>query len=371
MNYSYARGYSFDWGHIDVLRTIEWRGASYLRTEAILEGRRLSARGRPVPSVAHEASISWFTSLLWGAFFKARYASVIRQAVEVDGVVFRQALMHIAGKKWGLRLWQAAVEGRPQASAAWAHSLRSAVWWRACCRSPVRTVQGYFAFMIEELRRWWAPPAPWISILGMDGKAPSPLVNDIVSRFAQCPYGSVETFRWSPRLTADGDARGLRVAVDWMVTYWTQVAHLRAKGSILLLAGTHLDVVVDPREARPGRWFARTLWRLPPKPDLVFSLDLEADARLQDDGVSPSELAREVHVGQPPVRQPPRRYVLNGNLPPNVLLDDIERVIRAWMLVRSATNLDSVPAPINAARMGAPNGAASAPALLSRSDSAP
>ena len=41
--YSFARGYFFDWGHIDLVQTIEWQGACYLRTEAILESRRLSA----------------------------------------------------------------------------------------------------------------------------------------------------------------------------------------------------------------------------------------------------------------------------------------------------------------------------------------
>ena len=98
---SYVREYSYDWGNVDLLPSIEWRGARYLRTEAVLDGRRVSARGRPVPRIAHEALISWLTSLLWGGFFKERYAPVIRQAVEVDGVAFRQALMEAAGKKLG------------------------------------------------------------------------------------------------------------------------------------------------------------------------------------------------------------------------------------------------------------------------------
>src|SRR4029453_19518569 len=111
---SYVSGYSYDWGQVDLLPTIEWRGACYLRTKAVLEGRRLSPRGRPVPRIAHEALISWFSSLLWGGFFKERYAAEIRQAVEIDGSAFRQTLMEVAGKKWGLRLWQGGVCGDPQ-----------------------------------------------------------------------------------------------------------------------------------------------------------------------------------------------------------------------------------------------------------------
>jgi hypothetical protein len=114
---SYVSGYSYDWGHVDLLPTIEWRGACFLRTDAVLEARRLSSRGRPVPRIAHEALVSWLTSLLFGGFFKERYAAQIRQAVEIDGSAFRQTLMEVAGRKLGLRLWQAAVDGHAEISA--------------------------------------------------------------------------------------------------------------------------------------------------------------------------------------------------------------------------------------------------------------
>src|SRR5262245_45252867 len=40
-----GRGDSWDWGHVDLVLAIEWRGASYLPTKTILD-RRLSERGR-------------------------------------------------------------------------------------------------------------------------------------------------------------------------------------------------------------------------------------------------------------------------------------------------------------------------------------
>src|SRR4029079_5533596 len=103
----YLTGDSFDWGNVALSPTIEWCGATYLRTETILGNRRLSARGRPVPRIAHDALISWLTSLLFGGFFKERYAPEIRKAVEIDGDAFRQTLIHVAGKRMGIRLWQA------------------------------------------------------------------------------------------------------------------------------------------------------------------------------------------------------------------------------------------------------------------------
>ena len=116
---SYVSGYSYEWGHVDLVPTIEWRGACYLRTEAVLESRRLSASGRPVPRIAHEALVAWLTNILCGGFFKERYAAEIRKAVETDGPAFRQALIEVAGNRLGGRLWQAAAAGHPEISAEW------------------------------------------------------------------------------------------------------------------------------------------------------------------------------------------------------------------------------------------------------------
>src|SRR5262245_40254413 len=33
---SYATGYSYVWGHVDLLATIEWHGACYLQAESVL-----------------------------------------------------------------------------------------------------------------------------------------------------------------------------------------------------------------------------------------------------------------------------------------------------------------------------------------------
>ena len=62
-----------NWGHINLLPTIEWRGACFLRTGDVLANRRLSADGRWVPTIAHQAAISWLTNLLFGGSSKTRY----------------------------------------------------------------------------------------------------------------------------------------------------------------------------------------------------------------------------------------------------------------------------------------------------------
>jgi thymidylate kinase len=366
---SYVSGYSYDWGHVDLLPTVEWRGACYLLTEAVLAGRQLSPRGRPVPRIAHEALISWLSSLLWGGFFKERYAAEIRQAVEIDGSEFRQTLVQVAGKKLGLRLWQAAVDGHAETSREWTRSLRLAVWSRACLKSPVRTIQRCVAFVIGALRLRFEPPVPWIAIVGRDGTGKTSLTNGIVRRFAACPYGNVHVIHWRSRFMARaheepvtdlhrGRSRGsiggwrlLALAADWLICYWTRWAHLRAKGYILAFERTYFDVVMGHMRDRDGDGprLGRTLWSLLPKPDLVFVLDSKADV--------------------PSHRQLQAVHLSNGRSPLSAVVDQIQCVIREWMLSRSAASLG-----VHASTLTSPTAravaASSAPSSVSRTDNA-
>ena len=389
----YVRGYSYDWGTVDLIPAIEWRGARYLRTETVLGSQRLSARGRPVPRISHEALISWLTSLLFGGFFKERYAAEIRKAVEIDGDAFRQTLMDVAGKRLGNRLWQAAVEGHPEISAQWTRPLRLAVWSRACFRSPVRTIQRYFGYVIGELRLRFKPPGPWIAILGSDDKSKSSLASEIVHRSAAWPYGNVKALQWRPRLIARADSgeavtvpcgktrsvgigsslRLLVLAADWLVGYWTRLVHLRGKGYILAFDCTYFDLVDQRRyQYGVGPPLARALWRLLPKPDVVFLLDSEPDVRLRGKQAVPtSELARQRHAQRAWVRQLPAGHVLNGSLPLGVAVDEIQRVIRAWMLERSVVSLGGVQVPLVTVPTASGEGSSGTPStLVGRGDGA-
>ena len=353
-----------------MLPAIEWRGACYLDIEEVLKSRRLSSNGRPVASIAHEALVAWLTNLLFGGFFKERYAAKICKAVETDGHAFRQALIGVAGKGWGGRLWQAAVEGHPEISAEWTRSLRLAVWWRAWFRSPVRTIRRFFAYVIAELRLRFAPPVPWVGILGSEGRGKSSLVNEISHRFAECPYGNVKAFHWHPRLTArvqstepaaEQDGRLphrrptgwspsiLGLAVDWLLVYWTRLVHLRAKGYIVSFDGMYLDLVVDANSRNGTRpRLARVLWWLLPKPDLVFVLAEPGPVRHWKQCV----------------------HVLDGSVPPSVLVDEVQSVIRSWMLDRSVASLGGSQASVFHTPASGAQGSTGAATLVSGGDGA-
>jgi thymidylate kinase len=371
MRSSYVAGYSYDWGHIDLVPTVEWRGACYLSTETVLENRRLSTTGRPVPRIAHEALISWVMNLLFAGSFKARYAADIRRAVEIDGAAFRQALIDVAGKRLGLRLWQAAADGRAEISAEWTPFVRLAVWCRACFRSPVHTTRRFVAYVIAEFRLRFTPSVPWVAILGADRFGKSSFANELVGRFADCPYAKVLTFQCpsrhlhgvcvTPLIAADPTAcrqstdssvRFLVSAAEWVVGYWTRWVGLRAKGYILAFDGMHVDPVAGARRNRSSDAprLARALRWLLPKPDLVFLLDSGPGVlpHLKHQG-SRSGVAREMQAHRVVVRQSPRAHVLNGTLPLTDLVDEVQRVIRTWIFERSTASLGDVDIPLRTA----------------------
>ena len=361
----YAVGYSYDWGHVDLLPTIEWRGAVYLATGKVLANRGLSARGRPVPRLAHEAAIAWLSNLLFGGFFKERYGDTVREAAALDGGALREVLIEAAGERLGTSLWQAAVQGHPEISAEWTHTLRRVIWWRAWRAAPGRTLVRYLAYLRAELALRFAPPVPWVAVLGSDGSGKSTVVNALVQRFATCPYAKVLTCHWRPRVLArthgaepvtDPHGRPSRgvvgsalrlvvLAADWLAGYWGRLVHLRAKGVIVVFDRMYFDLVVDPKRYRYGGGprLARTLWWWLPRPDLVFFLDVAPDVLLsrKQEAVRP-ELERQRHAYTALVRQHPRGHILDGTRPVTAVVDDIQRVVRGWMVERSIASLTGV-----------------------------
>jgi hypothetical protein len=297
---------------------------------------------------------------------------VIRQAAEADGVAFEQALKEAAGQRWGRRLWRAAVDGCPEISATWVQPLRRAVWWRACFRSPLRTVRAYFAFAIAELKLRFAPPVPWIAIFGSDRDKKSSVASEVVHRLTTCPYAKVKAIHWAwapgpgggymgraqraqPVTHSHEGPRGGPIqsgsrlavlAVDWLVNYWMRWVHLRAKGYILVFEDTYFHLVADPKRYRyaAGPRLARGLAWLLPKPDLAFLLDSEPDV--------PSQREEEGDFCAPPAA-----YVLNASLPVSALVDEIQRVVRASMLEQSTATLRWVRNPRTPKSAVTPEGA--------------
>jgi O-antigen/teichoic acid export membrane protein/thymidylate kinase len=84
--------------------------------------------------------------------------------------------------------------------------------------------------------------------------------------------------------------------VYYSVGYWFGVRPVLAQSTLVMHDRHMVDALVDPARYRYGgpRWLLRLIWRLVPKPDLIFLLDAPADvlqSRKQE--VSPEVTARQ------------------------------------------------------------------------------
>jgi thymidylate kinase len=347
---SYVTGLFYDWGQIDLLSTLEWRGARYLDAASVLKDRDARA-GQPRPRAAHEALISWFSSLLWGGFFKARYRNVIVQALDEDGAEFARVLQTAVGKRWTRRLWLCAAHGQPEESELWAGQLRRAVLHRAFVRAPLQTIAGRCRFYFAELKLHMNPPLPLVVILGPDGSGKSTVLAGLRDQWPRS-LGTVHTYHYRPYRLAPRkrtsepvidphgqpprnafmSAAALMVVVtDWWIGYWTRIVRQRAKSGLVVFDRHLLDVVVDPLRYRYGgpAWLPRLMCRLAPRPDAIAVLDADPAvirARKQEVTVAESQRQtveyRRLHTVMRGV------HLVDTAKPPQQVVDSVMTIVR-------------------------------------------
>lgn len=362
--HSYVRKYAYPWGRVDLLPSLEWHGANYLPNQAVLESsEKRTGDVAPRPRLDHEALVSWFSSLLWGGFFKERYEPIILDAARKDGPAFKRALIHAAGRCWGERLWRAAAEGRPSDSARWAKQVRRTMYWRAFRREPRETLLGWLAFWIAEVRLRLSPPVPWMTFLGPDGSGKSSVISAVGSRLDRI-FSGVNAYHFCPRalLSSKGsgkpvpDPHGVRprgalasvlklvlLFLDWQLGYWGRLVHLRAKGYLLLFDRNYHDILVDPKHYRYGgpTWLARVVGHIVPRPDLLVLLDAPPEvsqARKQEVPFEETRRQREAYLGLKEGAK--ERRVVDASKPLTDVIDEVEQIILQHVSKRSARRLN-------------------------------
>jgi thymidylate kinase len=351
---SYVIGLFYDWGHVDLLPTLEWRGARYLDGTALLRDRELSPFGLPRPRPAHEALVSWFSSLLWGGFFKPRYRDVIIEAVRSDADELACVLHTAVGKRWGSRLWLSAAEGRPAESALWAGQLRRTVLRRALARAPLQTIAGRLRFYVAEGKLHLNPPIPWVAVLGPDGSGKSTLLAGLRDRWPRS-LGPVHTHHLRPHRLArrtpslgpvvdphGSPPRGILtsiaalgfVVLDWWIGYWTWIVRERAKPGFVVFDRHLLDVLVDPLRYRYGgpSWVARAACRLVSRPDVIVVLDASpAVVRARKQEVTPSESLRQSLAYRRLAAETPGAHLVDAAVSSEQVLDAVMTILRREM----------------------------------------
>lgn len=317
MERSYVHGLFWSWGHVDLLPSLEWHGAVYLEKQEVLANASRNVFGFREASLPHQAVVCWFSSLLWGGFFKERYRNLIVQAARQHEEDLYQALAYAVGPAWGKKLLQAAKDGHPETSVSWTAQLRRILWWRAFRRAPLSTFRGWLSFIWAETRLRLKPPVPWIAVLGLDGSGKTSLLESLKKRRSKGrPFVDVYIGHWRPGFLAKRSEGGpvtnphakpprgvfasclrlLLLWTDWHLGYWLRLVHYRAKGMLVAFDRHYVDLLADQRRYRYGGpiWLARFVGRLIPKPDLFIILDLPAEVTHARKPEVPLEEARRL-----------------------------------------------------------------------------
>jgi thymidylate kinase len=350
-NRSYVTGLFYDWGHIDLLPSLQWRGATYLDRNTVLQDRELSPFGLPRPRPAHEALVSWFSSLLWGGFFKTRYRDVIVKAVKDDGDEFARRLHIAVGRRWARRLWLSASQGRPEKSELWASQLRRAVVRRALARAPLQMITGTLRFYLAEARLHLNPPLPWMAVLGPDGSGKSTLLAGLRDSWPQSlgsvhvhhlrparltrrrgsPEPVVDPHGQPPRGTVTSIAALIFVTLDWWIGYWTWIVRQRAKHGLVVFDRHLLDMLIDPMRYRYGGplWLARLACNLVPRPDVIVVLDAPAVVvRARKQEVTPAESERQSLAYRRLAADVTGAHLVDATVAPEEVLEAVTTIVR-------------------------------------------
>jgi len=351
MKRSYVHGFFWRWGHVDLVTTFEWRGAVYLPAEEVLGSAFRNRKGFLEASMPHQAVLCWFSSLIFGGFFKERYRDLIIQAAREHGEKLYHLLEYAAGPFWAQRLVEAAQDGRPEASVAWVRRLRWTLRWRAFLRSPYNTLKDWVRFWVAEVRLRIRPPAPWMAVLGPDGSGKSTLLSALREELGRGkPFVDVRAEHWRPGLILRHKSPGpvidphgkppqgmlssiaklVFLVADWVVGYWLHLVNLRAKGMLLAFDRHYIDIVIDPKRYRYGAplWMARLVGRLIPEPDLWLILDVPEEEILRRKREVPlEEIRRQREAYRRLASELPNAYLLDGSLSPEEVARQARDVI--------------------------------------------
>lgn len=102
VNYrSYVMNINWEWGHIDLLPDIRWRGIRLLSAEAVLEGR-IPTADLPVARLAHQAVSACVFSVLAYGRVAPRYGTLWDRARQEDSTELKTIVDSVFGDDCGV-----------------------------------------------------------------------------------------------------------------------------------------------------------------------------------------------------------------------------------------------------------------------------
>jgi thymidylate kinase len=356
---SYVECFFYEWGHVDLSKSVEWRGAVYLDSLEMFGNAGISDFGYRKPRIGCEALVCWFSSLIWGGFFKDRYEPIVAEAARYDGEYFLKLLTYAVGPKLAKKLFTLALHGESAKSAAMVKTLRRALWFHGFARRPLETLHGLVSHYLTEVSLRIRPPVPWFAVLGLDGSGKTTLLLSMESELKRRGFKTA-VYHWRPAVLRGRSkhlgpvtnphaapprnlilsaAKLVFLWLDWYLGYFGKIASQRAKGCFVIFDRYYADLLADPYRYRyrGSAWLARLVFSFLPKPDAVIFLDGAPEAlrrRKQETSLAAATLIRAKYLCIIGSRS--HGYIVNADQSPSQVLDRSLDI-----LLRATRNRDS------------------------------
>ena len=208
----------------------------------------------------------------------------------------------------------------------------------------------------RRLARWVRPTSGLhVVFLGPDGVGKSTVIdavrNSLSPAFLRYSYqtfapslvpSKLQTVKETPhQLPPRGRAASWLKAAWWCVCYtagyYASVRPTVARAGLVINHRYLPDAIVDPKRYRYGgpAWILKALWKIAPKPDLLFALDAPAEViQARKKEVAPAETARQRDGYRAVAEQMPNAHVISTDRPLAEVVAEVNGIVLNYMAQR-------------------------------------
>ena len=346
--------------HIDLFKSLKWRGFDLLEAETVLAAR-LERGPFFIPDPVHEAVLNLLNRLLYQGYVKEDYRSDILEVFTNEPERTQVTLARVLGAEAAQQL-TAMIRARSWAEVeAKANEWRRSLATHQLARFPLRSATAIWSDGVRLTKRFLEPPGLMVVLLGPDGSGKSSVAAGVMERLSTSFKPDKSRYiHWKPsvlkprasRTTPVTDPHGepprpLPVALGYFLFHVTDFAlgsllklrPLLFRNGLVLVDRYYHDFFVDQRRYRLDlpEGIVSGMFRPVKKPDLVICLDAPPDVlQRRKQEVAFAETGRQQRGYRELTRSLPNGYIVDASQPLEEVIKDAEGVIVRYLAKRAA-----------------------------------